>query len=87
MPKKNISKTKKTNSGKARKQQKRSTAKAKTTKSQSLGLKDWLRSIKSGDTARFIVGLVLIALALFLAISFISFIKIFRPAVTPYYPL
>ena len=74
MPKKNISKTKKTNSGKARKQQKRSTAKAKTTKSQSLGLKDWLRSIKSGDTARFIVGLVLIALALFLAISFISFI-------------
>ena len=76
MPKRNTSKTKNTKSGKARKQPRRSTAKAKTAKSkpQGLGLKDWLRKIKSGDTARFIVGLVLIAFALFLAISFVSFI-------------
>ncbi|MBQ7742005.1 MAG: DNA translocase FtsK 4TM domain-containing protein [Bacteroidaceae bacterium] len=46
----------------------------KSSKPAGLGLKEWLRSIKSGDTARFIVGLVLIALALFLAISFVSFI-------------
>ncbi|MBO4730407.1 MAG: DNA translocase FtsK 4TM domain-containing protein [Bacteroidaceae bacterium] len=46
----------------------------RNSKPKGLGLKEWLRNIKSGDTARFIVGLVLIALALFLAISFVSFI-------------
>ncbi|MBP5360162.1 MAG: DNA translocase FtsK 4TM domain-containing protein [Bacteroidaceae bacterium] len=52
-------------------------AKSKSTKNskpKGLSLKDWISSIKSGDTARFIVGLMLIGLALFLAISFISFI-------------
>lgn len=37
-------------------------------------LKEWFGSIKPGDTARFIVGLLLICTALFLIVSFVSFI-------------
>ena len=36
--------------------------------------KEWLRSLKPGDTARFIIGLFLICSALFLTVAFISFI-------------
>lgn len=75
----------KTKSRKTAKSQSRNSTKKnshKTTKSQSrreaktkpLSLKGWIQSFKTADTARVIVGLMLVCFSLFLIISFISFI-------------
>ena len=75
----------KTKSRKTAKSQNRNSTKKnsrKTTKSQSrreaktkpLSLKGWIQSFKTADTARVIVGLMLVCFSLFLIISFISFI-------------
>lgn len=48
--------------------------KTKPANANPLNLKDLFANLKKGETTRFIIGLVLICVALFLAISFISFV-------------
>lgn len=60
-----------------RKQKQRSVANAKKkarNAASPFSLKELFSNMKKGDTARFIIGLVLVCMALFLAISFISFV-------------
>ena len=51
-----------------------STKQQKGSLSKALGFKEWFSRLKTGETARFIIGLILVCFALFLFVSFISFI-------------
>ena len=54
--------------------QKKKNSTSKRPISRELGLKQWISNITPGETARFITGLGLICLSLFLLVSFISFV-------------
>ncbi|MBO4487010.1 MAG: DNA translocase FtsK 4TM domain-containing protein [Bacteroidaceae bacterium] len=58
----------------AKGRRKPSTKQQKGSLSKALGFKEWLSRLKTGETARFIIGLILVCFALFLFVSFISFI-------------
>ena len=58
----------------AKGRRKPSTKQQKGSLSKALGFKEWFSRLKTGETARFIIGLILVCFALFLFVSFISFI-------------
>ncbi|MCH5178191.1 MAG: DNA translocase FtsK 4TM domain-containing protein [Prevotellaceae bacterium] len=60
-------KTKKSNKANSKK-------KSSTNNTKELNLREWFGNIKPSETARFIVGLLLICFSLFLIVSFVSFI-------------
>lgn len=62
----------KTNKGK--KSAKSATKKAKQTGANPFSVKELFANMKKGETTRFIIGLILICVAVFLAVSFISFV-------------
>ena len=67
--------TKKSNNSKTTKSKKPTAkAKGKQQANNEMSLKEWFRNLKPGETAKFIIGLVLICLSLFMMVAFISFI-------------